>query len=150
MPDLDVTFFKMDIQNGGRDFCPLAAQAKEEGIRFVAGLPAVIRRSTEHPGRAAFLYDDIVSGEIRQEDFDLVVLAVGMQPRADADTVADRFGLNLNADGFFETRTAAGNDTVVPGVFVAGACQAPRSIAESVAHAREAAAACYRYLQEKA
>jgi len=146
-PQAEVTLFKMDIQTSGRDFDPTWQAAQKEGIRFVAGLPAVIRRSPEAPGRATFLYDDILAGKLAQEDFDLIVLSVGMQPRRDADHVAGLFGLNQDLYGFFATN---GDETsaLARGVFVAGSCQAPRSIAESVAHAQKAAEACYAYLQE--
>jgi len=146
-PKAEVTLFKMDIQTSGRDFDPTWQAAQKEGIRFVAGLPAVIRRSPEAAERATFLYDDILAGKLAQEDFDLIVLSVGMQPRRDADHMAGLFGLNQDPYGFFATN---GDETsaLVPGVFVAGSCQAPRSIAESVAHAQKAAEACYVYLQE--
>lgn len=147
-PDLQVSVFKMDIQNGGRDFAACWQAAASDGIRFVAGLPAVVRRSAEAPAAATFIYDDILGGAVAQEEFDLVVLSVGMQPRADAPQVAAALGINLDRYGFY----AAGDDetsTLVPGVFVAGSCQAPRSLAESAAHARRAAEACYRYVTER-
>ncbi len=147
-PQAEVTVFKMDIQTSGRDFDPTWQAAQKEGIRFVAGLPAVIRRSRESPGRATFLYDDILAGKITQEDFDLIVLSVGMQPRRDAGRVADFFGLNRDPYGFFATREDE-TSTLVPGVFIAGSCQAPRSIAESIVHAQKDAEACYIYLQER-
>jgi len=148
LPEVEITLFKMDIQTSGRDFAATWNAANNEGIRIVSGLPAVIRRSTEDPQRAAFLYDDILAGKLAQEDFDLVVLAVGMQPRRDAPEVANLFGINQDRYGFFET-VESETKTLAPGIFVAGSCQAPRSIAESVAHAEQAAEACTLYLREK-
>ena len=147
-PELQVSVFKMDIQNGGRDFAACWEAASTDGIRFVAGLPAVVRRSADAPAIAAFIYDDILGGAVAREEFDMVVLSVGMQPRGDAPQMADALGINLDRFGFY----AAGGDetsTLVPGVFVAGSCQAPRSLAESAAHARRAAEACYRYVAER-
>ena len=148
LPDLDVTIFKMDIQNSGRDMVATWNASAEEGIRIVAGLPAIIRRSAEAAERATFIYDDILAGEITWEDFDLIVLSVGMQPRRDAVDVAGLFGINQDLYGFMGTR-ADRTSTIAAGVFVAGCCQAPSSMAESVAHAQQAAEACYLYLQEK-
>jgi len=148
VPDVQISVFKMDIQTSGRDFGPTWNAVAKDGIRFVAGLPAVIRRSTEDPAKATFLYDDILAGQIVQEDFDLVVLSVGMQPRRDAGQMAELLGINRDSYGFFAT-SADEASTIAPGVFVAGSCAAPRSIAESVAHAQQAAEACYLYLQEK-
>ena len=147
-PGLQVSVFKMDIQSGGRDFMASWRAAAADGVRFVAGLPAVVRRSVDSPGAASFVYDDILAGRVVEETFDLIVLSTGMQPRRDAPEVAEAVGINLDRFGFF----AAADDetsTLVPGVFVAGSCQAPRSLAESAAHARCAAEACYRYVAER-
>ena len=146
-PELDVTIFKMDIQSSGRDMQSTYESLPGEGIRIVSGLPAVIRRSTADPQRATFVYDDVVAGTIAQEDFDLIVLSVGVQPRDDALEMADLFAINQDAYGFFQTRDDD-TSTIAPGVFLAGCCQAPRSMSESVAHAQVAAQACYLYLQE--
>ncbi len=137
-PEAEVTVFKMDIQAAGRDFLPAWRAASVAGIGLIAGLPAVIRRSPEDPTRAALLYDDILGNRFSAGDFDLVVLSTGIQPRADARQVAEQFGVNLDRYGFFDVQ-AQDVETIVPGVFVAGCCQAPRSMAESVAHAQVAA-----------
>ncbi len=147
MPHAEVSIFKMDIQASGRDFAEAWAASSTEGLRFVAGLPAVIYRSEGEPGRAMFRYDDILADELREEAFDLIVLSVGMQPRHDAAYVADLLGINRDRYGFLAS-AGDGVSTIREGVFLAGSCQAPRSIAESVAHANEAAEACYLYLQE--
>lgn len=148
LPQVEIAVFKMDIQTSGRDFASTWDAAAKEGIRLVAGLPAVIRRSSENPQRATFVYDDILAGRLAQEDFDLIVLSVGMQPRRDAAEIAELLGINRDYYGFFATDQDQVR-TLNPGVFVAGSCQAPRTIAESVAHAERAAEACYLYLQEK-
>ena len=71
-----------------------------------------------------------------------------MQPRHDAAQVAKLFGINQDSYGFLATE-ADETITIRSGVFVAGCCQAPRSIAESITHAHQAAEACYEYLQER-
>jgi heterodisulfide reductase subunit A len=147
-PEVEITVFKMDMQTCGRDFAVTWASAQKEGIRFVAGLPAVIRRSVKDPQRATFLYDDILAGKLAEQEFDLVVLSVGMQPPRQAEELAATFGLARDRYGFFAVSEDA-TRTLVPGIVVAGTAQAPRSIAETVAHAHQAAAACAQYLQER-
>ncbi len=147
LPAVEMTIHKMDMQSGGRDIAPTWRAAMEEGIGVVSGLPAIIEASPTDPEQGVFVYEDVVTGERRREAYDLIVLSVGMQPRADAAEVARQFGLNRGPYGFFATE-ADGASTIAPGVFVAGCCQAPRSMADSVAHAQQAAQACYRYLQE--
>jgi heterodisulfide reductase subunit A len=157
IPDVQITVHKMDLQTSGRDICPTWDAARKEGLRVIAGLPAVIRRAQDNPNAlgnpaapgspapVTFLYDDILAAKVAQETYDLVVLATGIQPRADAAQVADLFAVERDRYGFFATR-ADETTTLTPGVFVAGCCAAPRSMAESVAHANQAAEACYAYL----
>jgi len=71
-----------------------------------------------------------------------VVLATGVLPRADADQVAEMLGLEFSEDGFFaeahpELRPV---DTRRPGIFLAGTCQAPKDIPDTVSQAKAAAA----------
>jgi len=71
------------------------------------------------------------------------VLAVGMRPRKDADQVGRMLNLTLDQDGFFQeehpkVRTV---ESAIPGVFLAGCCQGPKDIPDTVAHAKAAASA---------
>ncbi|MFO7916945.1 MAG: FAD-dependent oxidoreductase [Anaerolineae bacterium] len=147
LSEVEITIHKMDMQTGGRDVGPTWHAALEEEIEVVSGLPAVIEASPTDPEGGLFVYEDVVTGERKEGTYDLIVLSTGIQPRADAGEVARRFGLNRDPYGFFATKPD-GTSTIAPGVFVAGCCQAPRSMAESVAHAQRTAQACYRYLQE--
>lgn len=146
IPDVQITIYKMDLQVSGRDICAIWDAARKEGLRVIVGLPAVIRRSTDTPGAVTFLYDDILAAKITQDTYDLVILSTGIQPRADAAHWADVLGIERDEYGFFAT-AADGATTLAPGVFVAGCCGAPRSIAESVAHAQQAAEVCHTYLR---
>ncbi|MFP3896333.1 MAG: FAD-dependent oxidoreductase [Anaerolineales bacterium] len=147
LPEVEITIHKMDMQTGGRDIAPAWHAAMEEGVGVVSGLPAVIEASPTDPKEGLFVYEDALTGERKEVAYDLIVLSTGMRPRADAAEVARQFGLNRGPYGFFATE-ADGTSTIAPGVFVTGCCQAPRSMAESVAHAKRAAQACYRYLRE--
>jgi heterodisulfide reductase subunit A len=74
---------------------------------------------------------------------DLVVLAIGMEPRADAAQFADLFGLSLSGDGFLQESDCKLRpvSTNTEGVFLAGCCQSPKDIPDTVAQAKAAAAA---------
>ena len=145
-PDASITIFKMDMQRTGRDTA-LVWEKVADDVRFVSGLPAVIRRAPEDPTLAEFLIDDIVAGETRRETFGLVILANGIEPQPDAAAVANLFGLTQDQYGFLATQDDEVS-TIVPGVFTAGCCQAPRSIAASAFHAEQAAQICASYLGE--
>ena len=86
--------------------------------------------------------EDTFVGAVRRIPVDMVVLSVGMQPQADAEGVRRMFNMTCGSEGFFTERHAklAPVSTFTDGVFVAGACQGPKDIPESVAQADAAAA----------
>jgi heterodisulfide reductase subunit A2 len=147
-PLTNITVFKMDIQTTGRDSNAFQ-QAQDEGVLFVTGLPAVVRRSESNSNKASLFFDDILGAKIRQQEFDLVVLATGIEPRPDAPEWAQSLQINRNRYGFFDAMDNS-TATIKPGVFLAGCCQSPRSISESIAHATLAAETCYSYLHGQA
>jgi heterodisulfide reductase subunit A len=99
----------------------------------------IIRRGDRVVVRA----EDTLLGEPVEVEADLVVLAVGMMPRSDTDAVAGLLKLARSADGFFleahpKLRPV---DTAMAGLFLAGCCQGPKDISETVTQARAAASA---------
>jgi heterodisulfide reductase subunit A len=137
-PDAQVTVFYMDVRAFGKGFEEFYDQTREEGILYRRGNPSeIIRRGDRVVVRA----EDTLLGEQVEVEADLVVLAVGMKPRADSEAVAQLLKLSRSADGFFmeahpKLRPV---DTSMAGVFLAGCCQAPKDIADSISQARAAA-----------
>jgi heterodisulfide reductase subunit A len=87
------------------------------------------------------------SSDAVEEDFDLVVLSVGIMPAADNPALAETAGAPLNNDGFFAcadnlNRSATGQE----GIFVAGTASGPKTIAESIVHAGQSAGEVMKYL----
>jgi heterodisulfide reductase subunit A len=81
---------------------------------------------------------------------DMVVLATGFEPREDSAHVANLFGISRSKDGFFMERhpKLAPVETSNEGVFLAGACQSPKDIPDSVAQAASAAAAALSLIDQ--
>jgi heterodisulfide reductase subunit A len=69
---------------------------------------------------------------VKEEEFDLVVLGIGLAPPANVNRFAEQFGIELNAHGFCQTNPANPIETSRPGIFVCGAFQGPMDIPESV------------------
>ncbi len=138
--DLSISIFCMDIRAFGKEFDAYVNRAREEhGVKFIRAIPS---RIVEVPGsRDARIryFDD--SGKEQQQDFDLVVLSVGMRPSDSVKAMAQRLGLSLNEFGFCQTDRLAPMAASRPGLYVAGAFQEPKDIPESVAQA-SAAASC--------
>ena len=77
---------------------------------------------------------------VKEEEFDMVVLSIGINPPADAQALATKFGIELNSHGFCQTSNDNPMETTRPGVFVSGAFQGPMDIPESVVSASGASA----------
>jgi heterodisulfide reductase subunit A-like polyferredoxin len=144
-PDLKIAIFCIDIRAFGKEFDRYVSRAQaEHGVRYVRAIPS---RVVEMPGtknpRVRY-FDE--GGDERLEEFDLVVLSVGLKPGASANELAGRLGIDQNAFGFCETDRLTPVLSSRPGVFVAGAFQEPKDIPESVAQASAAAASAMEML----
>jgi heterodisulfide reductase subunit A len=86
--------------------------------------------------------EDTLAGFVRRIPVDLVVLAVGLEPQNDASEVRRKFNISCSSDGWFLERhpKLAPVSTFTDGIFIAGACQGPKDIPDSVAQAGAAAA----------
>jgi len=135
---LDATIFYMDLRAYGKEFDAYYDRAKEEyGIRFVRSRVAGV---TEDPTTGNLVVHYVEDETPRTEEYDMVVLTIGMQPPKDAAKLAETLGIELNNYGFCETKHFSPLETSKPGVYVCGAFSAPKDIPESVAQASGAAA----------
>jgi len=73
---------------------------------------------------------------------DMVILCNAIEPQPDAGKIASLFNINQKATGFFLERHPKLDPVATPtgGVFVAGCCQSPKDIPDTVAQASAAAA----------
>lgn len=137
IPDARVTIFYIDLQTAGKGFAQFYEKYKES-IRFVRGVPVEILRSES--GGLDVRFEDISQGRVCRDTFDLVVLSVGISPKKSSWDLARILGINLADDGFLATaNTLRTNETNVDGIFLAGACQGPKDIPDSIAHGIAAA-----------
>ncbi len=137
-PGLEATIFYMDVRAHGKDFDQYYERAKNQnGVRYIKSIPS---RIVQMPGtmnpRARFVDE---TGKLREEEFDLIVLAVGLEPSSTAVELASRLGTELNEHGFCATQRSHPLSTSRPGVFVGGAFQEPKDIPETVMQASGAA-----------
>ncbi|HEY4675379.1 MAG TPA: CoB--CoM heterodisulfide reductase iron-sulfur subunit A family protein [Candidatus Bathyarchaeia archaeon] len=136
--DLNETIFYMDLRAYGKEFDDYHRRAREEyGIRFVRSRVAGV---TEDPLTGNLTLHYVEDETPKTEEFDMVVLSIGMTPPKNAENLAKSLGIKLNKYGFCETRTFSPLETTKPGIFVCGAFSAPKDIPESVAQASGAAA----------
>ena len=147
LPELDVAVFYMDIQIAGKGFHEFY-QTCRETMRFVRSIPVSVRESDSEALEVQ--YEDSAKGRLVRETFDMVVLSVGMVPARDADNLATILGIDAGSCGFFATPEPTDtNRTAVEGIWLAGACQGPKDIEGSIAHARAAAMDAVSFLSSR-
>ncbi len=141
-PEAEVYIFYMDIRAFGKGYEEFYKRAQDEyGIKFIRGKPAEIKEDPETKNLIVRVENTFLGKTIELE-FDLVVLSVGLEPSEDSDKIAKLFKLSRSADGFFlEAHPKLKPvDTHTEGVFLAGCCQGPKDIPDSVAQGSAAAA----------
>ncbi len=137
--------FYIDMRCFGKGYEEFYQRCQEEGITFVRGKPAEITDRAESPeenGKLVIVGEDTLSDMCYRLPVDMVVLCSAIESRKDATEVARVFGLNQGSDGFYlEEHPKLGPlNTPTDGVFLAGACQGPKDIPDTVAQASGAAA----------
>jgi heterodisulfide reductase subunit A len=96
---------------------------------------------SQQDGQLKISSNDLYTGEPSEVLVDMVVLSTGMEPQADAAQVAQTFSISRGADGFFLEKhpKLAPVETTTDGVYLAGTCQGPKDIPDSVAQGGAAA-----------
>lgn len=143
--DADVTIFYMDIRAPGKGCEEFYDKSLKEGIQFVRGRVAEVTDwalSAEEEGKLVIRAEDTLAGLVRRIPVDMIVLAVGMEPQADAQDVRRMFNMSCGSEGWFLEKhpKLAPVSTFTDGVFIAGCCQGPKDIPDSIAQAGAAAA----------
>ena len=132
--NLDAAIFYIDVRTYGKDFEQYYNRAKKEyGVRFVKS-----RITTVNPvgdtGRHVVRYV-AESGELMAEEFDIIVLSVGISTTSEGRELAQRLGVKMDEYGFAETDSFNPVATSTPGIYVCGAFESPKDIPTSVVDA---------------
>ncbi len=135
--EVEPTIFYMDIRAHGKDFDAYYERAKKEyGVRFIRSM---VSRVAERPKTKNLIISYIdPEGHLKEEEFDLVVLSVGLTPSKGAKELAQKLGIQLDSYGFCKTEEFSPLQTSKPGIYVCGAFQGPKDIPETVAQASAA------------
>ena len=145
--EIEVTVFHNDIRSYGKDFERFFERASAlEGVRFIRSYVSVGR---EDPETKNVIIRYATPEGVKEEEFELVVLSVGLVPPADAEELAEKFGIELNDHGFCKTNPFNPIETTRPGIFVTGAFQGPTDIPESVWSASGASSLCGELLRRR-
>jgi len=150
---IEPTIFYIDIRSFGKGFESYIERAKNEhGVRYQRSMISSVKEAPgTHNLRLGYLTYEGEDGKhpkVHEEEFDLVVLSVGLRPSEASREMAGKLGIKLNEYGFAEASPNTPARTSRPGVFVAGAFSEPKDIPESVIEASCAAAQASALLGE--
>ncbi|MBD3853231.1 MAG: CoB--CoM heterodisulfide reductase iron-sulfur subunit A family protein [Acidobacteria bacterium] len=129
--DTEATIFHNDIRSYGKDFERFYQRTENlPGVTFIRSYVSIGREIPETKNvTIRYATDD---QGVKEEEFDLVVLGVGLAPPSKVRRLAEQFGIELNAHGFCKTNPVNPIETTRPGVFISGAFGGPIDIPESV------------------
>jgi heterodisulfide reductase subunit A len=141
----EVYEFYIDMRCFGEAYEEFYKRVSEMGVNFIRGKVANISDqpiSEEEKGKLIVTAEDTLLGKMLRVPVDMAILCAALQPRSDAADVATLFTIGQRGDGFFlETHPKlAPVNTPTDGVFIAGCCEAPRDVPDTVAQASAAAA----------
>jgi heterodisulfide reductase subunit A len=143
--DAEVYNFYIDMRTPGKGYEEFYDKLLEEGVHFIRGRAAEVSDWTmtkQEEGKLVIRAEDTLIGTVRRIPVDMVVLSVGLEARGDADDVRRLFNISCSHEGWFLERhpKLAPVSTFTDGIFLAGACQGPKDIPDTVAQAGAAAA----------
>ena len=134
----------IDMRCFGKGYEEFYKRLSDEGVSFIRGKVAEVTDraiNEDEKGKLIACGEDTLLGTTIRVPLDMVILCTALEARSDADQVAKLFTISQGADGFFIERHPKLDPvaTMTDGVFIAGCCQSPKDIPDTVAQASAAA-----------
>jgi heterodisulfide reductase subunit A len=147
-PDSEVTIFYMDLQTFGKGFTEFVDDWSNR-VRFLREMPGSVELNPA-TGDLVVKVEEKGANKVSEYAFDMVVLSVGITPSPGAERLANMLGVEIDAHGFLKAAESFNlTATKNPRVFLAGACNGPKDIAESITQADSCAEKVMVLLGEK-
>lgn len=135
-PNVEITIFYLDIRTHGKYFEQLLIKAQQLGIKFVRAMVSNVKEDPQTNNLFLYYYRD----QVKIEDFEMVVLATGLQPDKKSKQVAKLMGVKLTENGFMEVENGGHLASNVSGIYGIGAFLAPKTMPEIIIEAGAVAA----------
>jgi len=137
----EVVEYYRDMRTFGKDYEAFYERVKQHGVEFMRYDKNIQVSQQDEQLKVSII--DVYTGKPVDTLVDMVVLSTGMEPQADQHETGTIFGVSRSPDGFFIEKhpKLAPVETTTDGVFLAGTCQGPKDIPDSVAQGGAAAAA---------
>jgi heterodisulfide reductase subunit A len=135
----------IDMRCFGKGYEEFYKRISDEGVNFIRGKAVQvtdIARTDEEKGKLTVVVEDTLLGQMARIPVDMVILSVAVEPRKDAQQVAGVFGLEQDKNGFFNEKHYKLDimSTLTDGIYLAGCCQGPKDIPDTVSQSIGAAA----------
>jgi len=143
IPEVKCYEFYIDMRAFGKGYEEFAERIKQEGTFIVRGHSASVDNIN---GQMIVKGEDILNDRLVEFKVDMVILAVGLIPTPGTAELSQMLGIIRDSDGWFSELDYNGNPTETErgGIFVAGMCQGPKDIPDTVAQASAVAAGVLR------
>jgi heterodisulfide reductase subunit A2 len=140
--DTEVYNFYIDMRCFGKGYEEFYRRVQAEGVKMIRGKAGSI--TEDEQGILTVKGEDTLSNRLIEVKVEMVILCTAMEPRSDAPDVMRKFGIGIGSDGYFQEEhpKLAPVSTPTSGIFLAGTCQGPKDIPDTVAQAKGAAAEC--------
>jgi heterodisulfide reductase subunit A len=149
MLGIDVTIYYTDIRATGKGYEDLYWRDQEAGVVFIRGKVAEVWRNVN--GKLVVQAEDTLTGEIREDEYDMVALATPMVPPDGLRELAEKLKVPLGEDGFVAEKHPKLDpvDSLTTGIFVCGCALSPKDIRDTVSDALGAAARAALFLKSE-
>ncbi len=143
----------IDLRSFGKGYEEFYQRILDEGVNVIRGKGAEVisaRHKRADEGGLLVRCEDTLIGKFREIPVDMVILCTALEARADAGETARKFNISTGADGWFiEAHPKLGPvSTTTDGVFIAGVCQGPKDIPDTVAQGGAAAAQAMKLMAQ--
>jgi heterodisulfide reductase subunit A len=135
----------IDVRAYGKGYEEFYKSTQESGVFYIRGIPGEI---TQSENGLLVRVEDMLSGEMREIEVDIVILATGVRPRPETDELCNILSIERDGYGFMKVDSMTPSRTSMEGIFVCGMASGPKDIPDTVASGGEAAASCMEYLNQ--
>jgi len=143
---LHCDIFFMDMRAFSKGFEQYYRRAQELGVNYIRCRVPTIE---EIPGTKNLIIKHLIENDRKvSQEYDLVILSVGMQPPKEVKALAERFGIELNGFNFCKTSVFSPAESSREGIYVAGPFVEPKDIPETVMQASAAASQVLALLKD--
>jgi heterodisulfide reductase subunit A2 len=147
MLGIDVSIYYTDIRATGKGYEDLYWRDQEAGVSFIRGKVAEVYRNKN--GKLVAVAEDTITGEVVEQEFDMVALATPMVAPAGLKELADKMKVSVGEDGFVTEKHPKLDpvDSLVTGIFACGCALSPKDVRDTVSDGLGASAKAALFLK---